>query len=97
MKLLGRRVLLSIPQRPESILELSPEVEEQIEREFIKKWTGLEVYAIGQDVTTVIAGDTVYVPTSTLSNAERIIIDNDTKMMINEFEIAIIWDTVNDK
>ena len=93
MKLLGKRVLLSVPQRPESILELTPEVEKQLEMDLIKKWTGLEVFAIGEDVTSVKVGDKVYIPSSTLTNAERVLIDEDTKMMISEFEIAIIWNT----
>jgi len=92
MKLLGRRVLLTLPQRPDSVLELTAEVEKQLEMDFIKRWTGLEVYAVGEEVTTVVPGDKVYVPSSTLTNAERIIIDDETKMMINDFEIAIIWD-----
>jgi hypothetical protein len=57
----------------------------------IKKWTELEVFAIGEDVTVVVPGDKVYISTSYLQSAERIIIGEEAKMMVLEFEIAIVW------
>jgi len=92
MKLLGKRVLLTTPRKKESIIELTPEVERQLEMDMIQEWTNLEVYAVGTDVTTFKPGDKVYVSVSSLSSAERIMIGEDAKLMINEFEIAIIWD-----
>jgi len=94
MKLLGKRVLLTTPRKKESIIELTPEVERQLEMDMIQEWTNLEVYAVGTDVTTFKPGDKVYVSVSSLSSAERIMIGEDAKLMINEFEIAIIWDDV---
>lgn len=94
MKLLGKRVLLTTPRKKESIIELTPEVEKQLEMDMIQEWTSLEVYAIGADVTVVKPGDRVYVSVSSLSSAERIMIGEDAKLMINEFEVAIIWDEV---
>jgi hypothetical protein len=94
MKLLGKRVLLTTPRRKESIIELTPEVEKQLEMDMIQEWTNLEVYAVGTDVTVFKPGDKVYVSVSSLSSAERIMIGEDAKLMINEFEIAIIWDEV---
>jgi hypothetical protein len=94
MKLLGKRVLLTTPKKKESIIELTPEVEKQLEMDMIQEWTNLEIYAVGADVTTFKPGDKVYVSVSSLSSAERIMIDNEPKLMINEFEIAIIWDEV---
>lgn len=91
MKLLGKRILLNIPARKESLIELTPEVERQLDEEMIKKWTELEVFAIGEDVTVVVPGDKVYISTSYLQSAERIIIGEETKMMVLEFEIAIVW------
>lgn len=91
MQLVGRRVLLNVPKRPESLIELTPETERQMEEEMIKKWVALEVFKVGNDVESVKAGDKVYVPSSALQNAERIPVDGDTKMMIIEFDIAIIW------
>jgi hypothetical protein len=91
MKLLGKRILLNIPARKESLIELTPETERQLDEEMIKKWTELEVFAIGEDVTVVVPGDKVYISTSYLQNSERIIIGEETKMMVLEFEIAIVW------
>jgi hypothetical protein len=60
-KLIGTRVLLTKPVKPESTIVLSPDMEEALERDMMKKWTHLEVYAIGSDVTTVNVGDKVKV------------------------------------
>jgi hypothetical protein len=92
MKLLGKRVLLSTPKRKESIIELTPETERAMDEDMIKLWTALEVYAIGTDVTLVKAKDKVYTSVSSLSSAERIMIGDETKLLINEFEVVIIWD-----
>lgn len=94
MKLLGKRVLLSAPQRKESAIQLTPETERAMDEDMIKLWTALEVYAIGTDVTLVKAKDKVYVSVSSLSSAERIVIGDETKLLINEFEVMIIWDEV---
>ena len=91
MKLVGRRVLLNVPKRPESIIELTPETERELEMKMIDKWIALEVFETGEDVETVKSGDKVYIPSSVLQNAERIPVDGDTKMMIAEFDIAIVW------
>lgn len=92
MKLLGKRVLLSTPKRKESIIELTPETERAMDEDMIKLWTALEVYAIGTDVTLVKVKDKVYTSVSSLSSAERIVIGDETKLLINEFEVVIIWD-----
>ena len=91
-KLIGARVLLTKPVKPESTIVLSPDMEETLERDMMKKWTHLEVYAIGSDVTTVNVGDKVYVPSSSLQSADLIELDDlSVKMMVAEREIAIIW------
>jgi hypothetical protein len=91
MQLVGRRVLLNAPKRPESVIELTPETERELEMKMIEKWVALEVFMVGTDVESVKAGDKVYVPVSSLQNAERIPVEGDTKIMIIEFDIAIIW------
>jgi len=91
-KLIGTRVLLTKPVKPESTIVLSPDMEETLERDMMKKWTHLEVYAIGSDVTTINVGDKVYVPSSSLQSADLIELDDlSVKMMVAEREIAIIW------
>lgn len=90
-KLLGRRVLINFPKRPESKIELTPEVESQIEQEMVKKWTHLEVYSIGTEVGHVKTGDKVYVSPEILKSAERIKIGEDIKLMISDYDVSIIW------
>lgn len=91
-KLIGTRVLLTKPVKPETTIVMSPEMENEIEREMMKKWTHLEVYAIGSDVTSVNVGDSVYVPSFSLQSADLIELDDlSTKLMISERDIAIIW------
>ena len=46
-KLLGRRILVTIPKRKESVIELTAEVERQLDEQMIKQWISLEVFAIG--------------------------------------------------
>lgn len=91
MKLLGRKVLLTIPKRPESVIELTPEVEKQLETEMIKQWSKLEVFKTSADVEAVKEGDFVYVSSSVLMNAERITVGEDVKMLINEYDISVVW------
>lgn len=91
MRLLGRKVLLTIPKRPESVIELTPEVEKQLEMEMIKQWSKLEVFETSGDVEHVKKGDFIYVSSNVLMNAERITIDEDVKMLINEYDISIVW------
>jgi hypothetical protein len=89
----GRQVLLNFPKldTPKSVIELSPEIQAEIDKELMKKWTSLEVFAVGKDVADIIVGDKVYVTASSLQNAERIEIEGDMKMMIGEYDIRIVW------
>jgi hypothetical protein len=58
----------------------------------MKKWTNLEVFAIGEDVTAVKPGDKVYIPTFILQSAEIIDLnDQGIKIMVGEQDVAIIW------
>jgi hypothetical protein len=91
MKLLGKRILINIPKRPESVIELTPETERQLEAAMIKEWSKLEVFEIGQDVEKIAKGDLVYVSTNVLTNGERITVGEDVKMLINEYDISVVW------
>jgi hypothetical protein len=91
MKLRGRRVLIDIPEKKESAITLSEKDEAMIEEAEMRKWTQLNVHAIGEDVTEIKVGDKVYLTISAIQDAERILIGDQMKMMINEGSIAIIW------
>lgn len=91
MKLKGKRVLLSKPFVEKSAIEISPEVQESIDRENMKKWTHLEVFAVGELVEGVSIGDKVYIPKSGLERSEVVEVEGDIKLMVSDFDIAIIW------
>ena len=91
MKLMGRRVLINVPKKKESVIELTAKDEELIMKEAMALWTNLEVYATGDTVTLVSAGDKVYLTTGSLQNAEKVEIDGEVKLMVSEGDIAIVW------
>jgi hypothetical protein len=92
-KLRGRTILLSVPERKKSGLELSAKDEEAIMQEAAKLWGKLTVYAIGDKVEEVEVGDQVYVRTSALNmeQVERIEIDGEIKLVLNEGDVIIVW------
>jgi hypothetical protein len=87
----GKRVLLNKPQINDLGLELSPETKEQLMQEEMKKYTELEIFAVGDEVTDFEAGDLVYVSPSVLAYAEIISIDGDDRIMIREMDISLVW------
>jgi len=91
-KLRGKRILINKPEKRNSGIELTSEAEAELEKDWMKSWKELEVYAIGSDVVEVKVGDKVYLPTYVLQNAEIIDMQEEgIKMMIGEQDIAIIW------
>jgi hypothetical protein len=92
-KLRGRTILLSIPERKKSVIELSSKDEEAIMAEAVKMWNKLTVFAVGDKVEEVSVGDQVYVRTASLNLevVERIEIDGQTKLVLNEGDVIIIW------
>jgi hypothetical protein len=91
-KIRGRRILLSKPHKEKSSIELTGSQQAEVDAELMKKWTNLEVFAIGEDVTAVKPGDKVYIPTFILQNAEILDMhDQGIKIMVGEQDIAIIW------
>jgi hypothetical protein len=91
MRLLGKRILINVPEIEKAVIELSPAQEAEREKEAIKKWTQLEIHSVGDDVEKVKAGDKVYVQTFALEGAERIDLDGKIKLLVKEFDIAIVY------
>lgn len=89
----GRTILLDLPKRKESSIQLSAKDEEIIMQEAVKMWNKLTVFAIGDKVEEVTVGDKVYIRTSALNLevVERIDIDGETKLVLNEGDVVIIW------
>ena len=92
-QLRGRTILVDIPQKKESAIQLTAKDEEMIMQEAIKMWNKLTVYAVGDKVEDVKAGDQVYIRTSSLNLeiVERIDIDGSIKFVLNEGDVVIIW------
>lgn len=87
----GRRVLVNQPEMKESAIQLSEADKASMEQESMKKWTRLEVYAVGEDVTGVAAGDNVYVSVNAIKGAEVIEVEESIKLMLSEYDVAIVW------
>lgn len=86
----GHRILIEKPLRPKSAIELTDVQMQELDMEFMSKWTRLKVYAVGEAVTSVAAGDEVYIG-SALAHAEVLDIEGVHYLMINEHEVAIVW------
>lgn len=89
----GRTILLDIPKKKESALQLSAKDEDAIMQEAMKMWSKLNVFAVGDKVEEVQVGDKVYVRTNALNLevVERIDIDGDTKLVLTEGDVVIVW------
>jgi hypothetical protein len=89
----GRTILVSVPERKKSSIELSAKDEEAMMQEAAKLWSKLTVYAIGDKVEEVKEGDQVYVRTGALNmeTVERIDIDGSIKLVLNEGDVVIVW------
>ena len=87
----GRRILIEVPEKKESIITLSEKDKDAVMYEAMKAWNRLTIYAIGDKVEDVVVGDVVYIAVSQLEHAEKVDIDGSVKLMLNEMDIAIIW------
>jgi len=87
----GRRILITKPVRKESLIELSPEASASLDADAMKSWTNLEIYAVGEEVTKYKVGDKVYLSTSALQSAEILDVDGALRLMVSDYDIAIVW------
>jgi hypothetical protein len=89
----GRTILVNIPVKKESSLQLSVKDEDMIMAEAMKLWNKLTVYAVGDKVEDVAAGDQVYIRTSALNmeTLERLDINGEVKFVLNEGDVVIVW------
>jgi len=92
----GNKVLLDKPEKKEKEegkldLIIPDSMEQDVEKEMMKEWTHLNVFAVGVEVTDVKVGDKVYVRTGALHNAEIIEIDGVIKMMVLIHDVVMVW------
>lgn len=79
------------PETKNSLIELTPEIEAQLEKEAVAKWTRLKVYAVGTDVTDIKAGDEVYITPGILATAEVFKVEEDIFMIVPDHAVALVY------
>lgn len=87
----GHRVLLNRPRREERLIQLTPEMEEELNMKELANLKRLEVYALGEEVTSVKVGDFVYANLMYLQSAELVEVEGEEKIMVRDSDIAIVW------
>jgi hypothetical protein len=91
MRLKGKRVLLNRPHIEKSVIEMTQDVQDKINKDNFAKWTQLEVFAIGEEVTGINPGDKVYISKNGIEHCEIIEIEDSLKLIVNEGQICLIW------
>jgi hypothetical protein len=90
-KVRGKRVLIKKPVvRKDSLIELTPEMEADLEKDLMMKYSKLEVFAVGNDVTDIKPGDLVYVG-SAIAHSEVIQIEEDFYFLVPDQAVSLIW------
>jgi hypothetical protein len=90
-KVRGKRILIKKPiVRKESLIELTPEMEASLEKDLMMKYSKLEVFAVGDDVTDIKPGDLVYVGAA-IAHSEVIQIEEDFFFLVPDHAVSIIW------
>lgn len=91
-QLRGRRILITKPvAETKSLIEITPEVQAELDRDLMKKWTRLTIFAVGNEVTDLAAGDEVYINASMLANAELVQLEGVDYMMVLDHAVAIVY------
>jgi hypothetical protein len=86
----GKRVLIEKPVRKESAVILGEDVQANLDADMMLQWSRLKVVAVGNECTSVKAGDQVYVG-SALANSEVVEIEGSVFFIVYESNVAIIW------
>jgi hypothetical protein len=91
-ELRGKRILVTKPvAETKSLIEITPEVQAELDQEMMKKWTRLTVFAVGTEVTDIKPNDQVYINASMLANAELVQLEGVDYMMILDHAVAIVY------
>ena len=87
----GTRVILTPPVIKESSIEVDEKLKKEILEEQMKKWTRLDVFAIGEEVTGIEVGNQVFVNPLFIRNAENIEIDGQVKIIVRAADVSVVW------
>ena len=91
-ELRGKRVLVTKPvSETKSLIEITPEVQAELDKELMSKWTRLTVFAVGSEVLDIKPNDEVYINASMLANAELVRLDGVDYMMVLDHAVAIVY------
>lgn len=91
-QLRGKRILITKPvSETKSLIEITPEVQAQLDQEMMIKWTRLTIFAVGSEVADLKSGDEVYVSAGMLANAELVQLDGLDYMMVQDHAVAIVY------
>lgn len=92
MKLRGNRVYLELPKREESLIQLTPELEEARLKEEMKKYSKLKVYAVGDLINDINVGDVVLVIPDALAKAPIIPLTEEINViLVSTFDVVMVW------
>lgn len=91
-ELRGKRILVTKPvSETKSLIEITPEVQAELDKELMTKWTRLTVFAVGTEVVDIKPNDEVYINASMLANAELVRLDGVDYMMVIDHAVAIVY------
>jgi hypothetical protein len=91
-ELRGKRILVTKPvSETKSLIEITPEVQAELDKEMMTKWTRLTVFAVGSEVVDIKPTDEVYINASMLANAELVRLDGVDYMMVLDHAVAIVY------
>jgi hypothetical protein len=87
----GNRLLLDLPKKEEGKLIVDENTKEALEKEMMQKLNKLTVYAVGDLVTDIKAGDEILVDPAALSKAPVLPIGGENKLLISPFDVILVW------
>lgn len=91
MKLREKLVYLNMPALPERKVEISKELEIQLQQEMAKKFDKLTVFAVASTVEDIQVGDEVFVNPSEVQRATLVEIDGLKRIAVPSYAIMHIW------
>ena len=90
-QLRGNRILLNLPKKEEGKLIVDDNTKEALEKEMMSKLNKLTVYAVGDGVSDIKAGDEILVDPSALSKSPVIPINGENKLLVSPFDVILVW------
>jgi hypothetical protein len=87
----GNRLLLDLPKKEEGKLIVDENTKEALEKEMMQKLNKLTVYAVGDGVSDIKAGDEILVDPASLQKSPVIPIGEENKLLVSPFDVILVW------